>query len=46
MAPKPEDRQLAIDVVAETMVENGMDDERAEDFATHVIDEAIKRAGS
>lgn len=46
MATSAEDRQLAIDVMAETLVQNGMDDERATEFATEVVDEAIRRRDS
>lgn len=46
MATSAEDRQLAIDVFAQMLVDNGMDDERAEEFATGVIDEAIRRQQS
>lgn len=42
----PEDRQLAIDVYAQMLVDNGMDDERAEEFATQVVDEAVKQRDS
>ena len=45
MAISPEDRQLAIDVFAQTLVNGGMDDERAEEFATEVVDQAIEQRG-
>jgi hypothetical protein len=43
---KPEDRQLAIDVMTQTLVDSGMDDERATEFATEAVDEAVKRGDS
>lgn len=46
MATSPEDRQLAIDVYTQMLVDNGMDDERATEFATEVVDEAIRRQDS
>lgn len=42
----PEQRQLAIDAMTQTLVESGMDDERATEFATEVVDEAVKRGVS
>lgn len=46
MPPSPQDRQLAIDVMAETFVNGGMEDDRATDLATEVVDEAIRRGQS
>lgn len=41
--PTPEQRQLAIDTFTQMLVDNGMDDERATEFSTMVVDEAIKQ---
>lgn len=42
----PEDRQLAIDVLTQTLVDNGLDEEEAEQFATQSIDGAIRQRDS
>lgn len=42
----PEDRQLAIDVFTQMLVDNGMEDDRATDFATMVVDKAIEERSS
>jgi type II secretory pathway component PulK len=43
---KPEDRQYLIDVWTELLVSKGMDEERAEEFATEVTDQAIAQQQS
>jgi hypothetical protein len=42
----PEDRQNAIDVMTEALVQGGMDENEAESLATSSVDEAIKRQES
>lgn len=37
----PENRQTAIDVMTQALVDNGMDDDEAEQVATEAIDGAI-----
>jgi hypothetical protein len=48
MPPKipAEDRQLLIDLWTETLVSHGMDEDRAEEFATEVTDQAIAQQES
>jgi hypothetical protein len=41
-----EDRQYVIDVWTEFLVSNGMDEDRAEEFATEVTDKAIAQQQS
>lgn len=41
-----EDRQHVIDLWTELLVSKGMDEDRAEDFATQVTDETIKQVQS
>jgi hypothetical protein len=42
----PEDRQLAIDVMAQTLADNGLPDDEAEELATKFIDGAIEQRDS
>ena len=43
----PEDRQLAIDVMAQTLMDNGLgDDELAEEMAAKFVDGAIEQRDS
>jgi hypothetical protein len=46
MAVSAEDRQLSIDLWTEMLTQQGMDEDRAEEFATMVTDEAIKQQDS
>lgn len=46
MDVKPEDRQHVIDIWTEALVQHGMDEDRAEDYATQVVDETIQQAKS
>lgn len=48
MPPKipDEDRQHVIDLWTEALVQGGMDEDRAEEFATEVTDQAIAQQQS
>jgi hypothetical protein len=46
MATSAEDRQLSIDLWTEMLTQQGMDEERAEEFATMVTDQAIAKQDS